>query len=613
VRWLLGGTLIGGSLDHKMRADGPILVVLPLRLAIASRRQLFGPKPDIRLLLAAAAGGAGCAFVPYSGKLAMLAAVVALSALFLWVRRRAAEARSRAEVKPNGQLTGGAGSGNQMPGEALAVGALEAIIENSPLAIYASDLEGHVTSWNRTAEAIFGWTEEEVLGHPVPLSTPTGEVLTGAEARSHRKDGTAVELSVWRAPLRDATGAVTGCITMAANVTERKSLERQLQQSQRMEAVGRLAGGVAHDFNNLLTVITGYAYMLVEDLAGEDACRSNAEEILHVVDRASALTTQLLAFGRRQVAQPKTIDVNELVLNIDKMLRRLIGDNIELVTALSPDAGRIHADPAQIEQVLMNLLVNSRDAMPEGGRITVETANATLEEQQASNPLAARPGQYVVLSVLDSGHGMDEETRAHIFEPFFTTKEQGKGTGLGLAQVYGIVKQSGGEIVVASAPGQGTCMRVFLPRAYGAVAADARERPEAEGGHGTETVLVVEDQDEVRRLVSELLEQRGYTVLSAAQPQDAIAICNAHAGPIELLLTDVVMPQMGGRELAEKTAWIRPAMKVLFMSGYTEEVLAGIGEPGFAFLRKPFTPAVLAHKIREVLEAEPRGLPATAE
>ncbi|HVX65409.1 MAG TPA: ATP-binding protein [Bryobacteraceae bacterium] len=582
------------------------------RSSIASECHFLLAKADILLLVAAAAGGAACAFLPYSGLLAGVSAAAAVPFSILGLLARAASLRRPTQLTSNTQVTdqGSAGPG---PHEAVAVGALQAIIENSPLAIYASDLDGRVASWNHAAEAVFGWTEQEVLGLPVPLSAPAEEVLTGAGTRCCRKDGTSVELSVWRAPLRDATGAVTGSITLAADVTYRKSLERQLQQSQRMEAVGRLAGGVAHDFNNLLTVITGYAYMLVEDLAGDPACRANAEEILRAVDRASALTKQLLAFGRRQVAQPKVIDVNDLVLNIDKMLRRLIGENIELLTALSPDAGKIHADPAQIEQVLMNLVVNSRDAMPEGGRITVETANATFDGQQDRNLLPAPPGQYVVLSVLDSGHGMDEETRAHIFEPFFTTKEQGKGTGLGLAQVYGIVKQSGGEIEVVSTPGQGTCIRLFLPRAFGAVAAAGREGPEAEASHGTETVLVVEDQDEVRRLVSEVLEQRGYTVLSAPEPEDAIEICNAYTGPIELLLTDVVMPQMGGRELAEKATWIRPAMKVLFMSGYTEEAVAETGEPDFAFLRKPFTPSVLAHKIREVLEAKPRGLSAAAE
>jgi PAS domain S-box-containing protein len=557
--------------------------------------QFHRPKADVWLPPAAAAAGAGFLLAPYSGVLAALGAILALSGFLFWRRVRA--------VPPE--------SGADRGREALGAGALDAIIENSPLAIYAADFLGRVTSWNRAAEAVFGWTEQEILNRPAPLSMPSGEALTGVEARSRRKDGTVVELSVWRAPLSDGSGGFPGSITMAADVTDRKSLERQLQQSQRVEAVGRLAGGVAHDFNNLLTVIAGYACMLVEDLAGDDVCRANAEEILHAVDRASALTTQLLAFSRRQVAQPKTIDVNDLVLNMDKMLRRLIGEDIELVTVLSPDTGKIHADPAQIEQVLMNLVVNSRDAMPEGGRITIETANIAFDEQHAS-PSTTRRGPYVVLSVLDSGQGMDEETKAHIFEPFFTTKPQGKGTGLGLAQVYGIVQQSGGTISVTSAPGQGTSVRVLLPRAFGAVSTDTRERLDSNGRHGTETVLLVEDEDEVRRLVSEVLEQRGYTVLAAAQPNEAIEICNAHRGPIELLLTDVVMPQMGGRELAERAAWIRPAMRVLFMSGYTEEAVAGAGGAGFAFLRKPFTPEVLTRKIREVLEAEPRGFTAAA-
>lgn len=496
--------------------------------------------------------------------------------------------------------------------EPLSLGALEAIIDNSPLAIYASDLNGNVRSWNRAAEAVFGWTEQEAVGQPVPVSTEPLEIVSGAEARCHRKDGTSVELSVWRAPLRDTSGVVKGCITMAADVTDRKSLERQLQQAQRMQAVGRLAGGVAHDFNNLLTVITGYAYMLLEDLGAGHAGRSNAEEILHAVNRASSLTTQLLAFSRRQVAQPKTIDINELVLNMDKMLRRLIGEDIELVTALSPDAGRVEADPAQIEQVIMNLVVNSRDAMPEGGRITIETASTALDQEYTRHHLTAGPGPYVMLSVLDSGHGMDEETRAHIFEPFFTTKEQGKGTGLGLALVYGAVKQSGGDIAVSSAVGQGTSIRVYLPRSSGAAAPDVRERPDTDRGEGTETVLLVEDEDEVRRLVTELIEQRGYTVLAAANAHEAIDICNSYHGPIELLLTDIIMPGMNGTELAEKVAWIRPDMKVLLMSGYTEDEIPG-GLPRTAFLRKPFTPAVLTRTIREVIETQARGLGAAAE
>ena len=503
--------------------------------------------------------------------------------------------------------------------------ALEAIVNNSPLAIYTTDLEGRVSSWSRAAAGMFGWTEEEALNERVPFlplealdafSNPGNEPAPeGIEARSVRKDGANAELRLWRAPLRDASGAVTGFIMIAADLTENKSLERQLQQAQRMEAVGRLAGGVAHDFNNLLTVITGYGYMLLEDLRDQPALSGNVDEILRVVDRASALTSQLLAFSRRQAAQPKTIEVNTLVLNMDKMLRRVIGEDIELVTALSPDAGKINADPFQVEQVIMNLVVNSRDAMPEGGRITIETANATLDKEYARVHLTTRPGKYVMLSVIDTGHGMDEETRARIFEPFFTTKEQDKGTGLGLAQVYGIVKQSDGEIAVTSAPAQGTRVQIYLPRVFGVVAADALEQTEEGRALGTETVLLVEDEDEVRRLVHEILEEHGYTVLPAAQPQDALEICQTYHGRIELLLTDVVMPQMGGRELADRAGWIRPDMKVLFMSGYTEEATPGasITEPSGPFLRKPFTPAALTRKIREVIEQAPQGMGATAE
>jgi PAS domain S-box-containing protein len=503
--------------------------------------------------------------------------------------------------------------------------ALEAIVNNSPLAIYTTDLDGRVKSWGRAAERMFGWTEEEALNERVPflalealdaLGAPGNEpALEGIEARSARKDGANVELRVWRAPLGGASGAVTGFIVIAADLTGNKSIERQLQQAQRMEAVGRLAGGVAHDFNNLLTVITGYGYMLLEDLRDRPACRGNVDEILRVVDRASALTSQLLAFSRRQVAQPKTIEINALVLNMDKMLRRVIGEDIELVTALSPDAGKINADLGQVEQVIMNLVVNSRDAMPDGGRITIETANARLDKEYARVHLTTRPGDYVMLSVIDTGHGMDEETRARIFEPFFTTKEQGKGTGLGLAQVYGIVKQGDGEITVTSAPAQGTRIQIYLPRVFGVVAADALEQTEEGRTVGTETVLLVEDEDEVRRLVQEILEEHGYTVLPAAQPQDAVEICQAYRGRIELLLTDVVMPQMGGRELAERAGRIRPDIKVLFMSGYTEDATPGVGvpEPGEPFLKKPFTPAALTRKIREILEQPERKMGAAAE
>ena len=478
--------------------------------------------------------------------------------------------------------------------------ALEAIIDASPLAIYATDLEGRITRWNAAAERILGWSRPEALGRRLPFvpparmaaySTPEdgggcGEERAGLELSCVRKDGRAVDVKLWRAPLRDAGGAPNGCIAMVVDVTERRAIERQLLEAQRLEAVGRLAGGVSHDFNNLLTVITGYGTMLLEQSESNAVMRANAEEILRTAERASALTCQLLEFSKPQSAEPGPVSINELVLDMDKMLRRVIGEHIELVTALSPDAGMIKAEPAQIEQVIMNLVVNARDAVPDGGRITIETASETIG------------GEVVVLSVLDNGVGMDEETRARIFEPFFTTKGQGKGTGLGMATVYAIVKQAKGEITVTSAPERGTAIRVYLPRVR---LAAVKPQPRPEVSHrqrGTETVLLVEDEDTVRRLVSGLLEQHGYTVLPAALPQEAIALCASHNGAIHLLLTDAVMPQMSGRALAEEAGRIRPDLRVLLMSGYTEDA----GEPGAAFLRKPFTPGVLTRKVREVLD-----------
>ena len=375
-------------------------------------------------------------------------------------------------------------------------------------------------------------------------------------------------------------------------VREATQWKRKAEQAQRMATVGRLASGVAHDFNNLLTVIAAYGHMLREEPAGSPAAQDHVEQILRTVERASALTCQLLAFSRRQVEPPRAIDVNELVLNMDQMLRRVIPEDIELVTALGPAPGMINADPAQIEQVIVNLVVNARDAMPDGGRITIETASH-------SHP--ALPDGCVMLSVADTGVGMDEETKARIFEPFFTTKGQGRGTGLGLSTVYSIVKEGHGEISVTSAPGQGTRIAISFPRVC--QLGPEREAGPADLGRpcGTETLLVVEDEDNVRRLVSEVLEQHGYTVLATGHPQEAIAICAGHSGAIDLLLTDLVLPRMRGGELAQRAGWIRPDMRVLFMSGYTESAT----EPFAAFLRKPFTPAALARKVREVLDRAP--------
>ncbi len=392
---------------------------------------------------------------------------------------------------------------------------------------------------------------------------------------------------------------------LSAEITERKQLEAQLLQSQKMEAVGRLAGGIAHDFNNLLTVIKGYSELLVEEVGGDGRLRRAAEEIDKAADRAALLTRQLLAFSRRQVLEPEVLDLNDVVANMDKMLRRLIGEDIDLVSVRRPGLGRVKADPGQIEQVIMNLAVNARDAMPQGGKLTLETANVELDEVYARNHVAITPGSYVMLAVSDTGCGMDAETQARIFEPFFTTKELGKGTGLGLATVYGIVKQSGGYIWVYSEPGQGTTFKVYLPRLEEAVETAQPEREIVRPARGSETVLLVEDEENVRQLVRQTLEKNGYTVLEARAGAEATQLSAQHPGPIHLMLTDVVMPKMSGRELAERLALLRPGIKVLYMSGYTDNAIVhhGVLDPGTAFLQKPFTAADLGQKVREVLDS----------
>lgn len=381
--------------------------------------------------------------------------------------------------------------------------------------------------------------------------------------------------------------------------------EVQLQQSQKMEAVGRLAGGVAHDFNNMLTVIRGYSELVLSRLAPTDGFRKELEEVKKAADRASGLTGQLLAFSRRQFIAPKVLDLNAVIHNMEGMLRRLLGEDIvELCTVLDPDVGQLKADPGQVEQVIMNLAVNARDAMPSGGRLTVETSNVQFGNRRNRPPMGAEPGSYVALVVRDTGHGMDEETQSHIFEPFFTTKEKGKGTGLGLSTVYGIVKQSGGFIEVESKPGRGATFKIFFPRVDGA--AQGTESVAAGGDpiKGRETVLLVEDEPGVRRLVNETLRLHGYTVLEARHGIEALLTGAKHLGPIHLLLTDVVMPQMSGPEVAEKLATVRPEVKVLYMSGYPDHPAFSKGgvDTEHSFLQKPFTPSTLAQKVREVLD-----------
>ncbi len=398
-------------------------------------------------------------------------------------------------------------------------------------------------------------------------------------------------------------GGQPAALSVLLDVTSRRQLEEQLRQAQKMEAVGMLAGGVAHDFNNLLTIITGYSQLVLNNISPHDPNRHSVEQIMKAGERAGALTKQLLAFSRRQVLQPRVLELNKLVTSLSTMLQRLIGEDIELRLALPPELGRVSADPGQIEQVLMNLAVNSRDAMPKGGVLTIETANVELDQRYVGRHIAVKPGPYVLLAVSDTGFGMDAATRAHLFEPFFTTKGSGHGTGLGLSTVFGIVKQSGGSVEVYSEPDRGTSVKVYLPRIdQPAIAETARAGKTL--SRGSETILLAEDDDMVRTLVCETLEREGYRVIAASDPVNARHLAEQHRTPIHLLITDVVMPKVSGRELADQLLRRIPDLKVLYMSGYTDNAVlnSGILQKEVAFLQKPFTPAALAEKVREVLE-----------
>ena len=422
------------------------------------------------------------------------------------------------------------------------------------------------------------------------------------EFQGVRRDGTLI----WVETLMSVTSWRHGTALLATfvDVTERKRLEDHLRQSQKMEAIGRLAGGVAHDFNNLLTVISGRAQieLLRPELSGPS--RRNIDLIAEAASRASTLTKQLLAFSRKQVLQPRVLDVDIVVAGMEPLLRRLIGEDIDLVTATEPGLGRVRADPGQLEQVVLNLAVNARDAMPRGGRLTVETANAELDEAYARQQADVHPGPYVILAVSDTGVGMDAETRAHLFEPFFTTKGVGEGTGLGLATVYGIVKQSGGHITAYSEVGRGTTIKIYLPRVEAASELREAEPEPVVLRRGSETVLLVEDDEAVRELTCEVLEMHGYTVLAVADAGEAPGVLERSSRPIHLLVTDVVMPRLSGRELTERLRSLRPGLKVLYISGYagTAVVHHGVLDPGTPFLQKPFTPDALLRSVRKVLD-----------
>jgi len=485
--------------------------------------------------------------------------------------------------------------------------------------IFALSPEGTIASLNPAFETITGWRREEWVGRPFerlvhPEDLPLALELLGRVVRGELRPASQFRVRTAKGEYRvgefSATpqlheGRLVGILGIGRDVTERVQLEQQLRQAQKMEAVGRLAGGIAHDFNNILTAITGYADLLLEDLAATDPRRQDADEIHKAADRAAGLTRQLLAFSRQQVLQPTVLEVNKLVSDLEKMLRRLLGEDVELSTRLAPTTGRVKADPGQLEQVVMNLAVNARDAMPSGGKLTLETANVDLDEAYAADHYPARAGPFVMLAVSDTGIGMSEETQAHMFEPFFTTKEKGKGTGLGLATVYGIIKQSGGFIWVYSEVGHGTTFKLYLPRVEelaerAAAPAQVRTRP----ARGTETVLVVEDEAPVRNVARQVLERHGYTVLEAPSAEAALDIATRYSGTIHLLLTDVVMPGLNGRELASRLADLRPDARVIFMSGYTDDAVTrhGVLEPGSAYVQKPFTPDAIARRVREVLD-----------
>ncbi len=433
-------------------------------------------------------------------------------------------------------------------------------------------------------------------------------VATGAEYdvehRIVRPDGNIRILHAHGEGIRDDSGALVSITGTVQDITEHRRLEEQFQVSQKLESVGRLAGGVAHDFNNLLTVINGYSELLLGQLEPVDPLRGPIEEISRAGERAAGLTQQLLAFSRRQVLQPRVLDLNAVLGDTGNMLRRLIGEDIELITTLPAGIGRVMADAGQVHQVLMNLVVNARDAMPGGGRLLIETANVDLDSVYAEKHPAVKPGPYVMLAVSDTGIGMDEATQAHLFEPFFTTKATGAGTGLGLSTVYGIVKQSNGSVWVYSEVGKGTTVKVYLPRVDAETTdAAAPQRPAAGELRGSETVLVVEDQAEVRALAREILTTYGYRVLEAANAGEALLLSERYAGPIHLMLTDVIMPGITGRELASRLSGVRPEMKIMFMSGYTDNVLlqGGVLDPGAGYVQKPFTPEKLLGPVRAVL------------
>ena len=492
------------------------------------------------------------------------------------------------------------------------------LFERNQAGVFRSTPGAGFIDCNEAFARMFGYEREELLKLPPAILYVGGKEERDSRIAEFRKTGQMKDFEIcYRHKNGSLVWAIQNVVLVqdekgrdvtegtVVDITERHQLEIQLRQSQKMEAVGRLAGGIAHDFNNLLTVIMGYSGSLRDRLKHDDEAREQAKRISQAADKAAALTRQLLAFSRMQLLEARVINLNSLVTNLDKMLRRLIGEDIELVTRTTAGLRRVKADPGQIEQVVMNLVVNARDAMPNGGRLTIETANVDLNESYAAAHATVLPGAYAMLAVSDTGEGMTPETQAQIFDPFFTTKELGRGTGLGLSTVYGIVKQSGGYIWVYSEVGHGTTFKIYLPQTTETdEPATVGESFAASTVRGSETILLVEDDGQVRELTRSVLAACGYAVLIPTDARAALAMAEEHAVNIRLLLTDVIMPGMNGRELARHLVERNPAIKVLYMSGYTENTVGqhGVLEPGTYFLQKPFTPSALGNKIREILD-----------
>lgn len=494
------------------------------------------------------------------------------------------------------------------------------VVEDAPYGIYRASIDGNLILVNPALQKILGYDSREDLlqanlgTHIYRRSAEHQKFIQAVLQEQYfkdveldwkRKDGAPITVRCSGWPVKDEAGAVTYLEVFAEDVTERRVLERQLRMAQKMEAVGRLSGGIAHDFNNLLGVIIGYSQLLKRSLGSANPLFEHAEEIEKASQRAVSLTRQLLAFSRQQVLEPVIVNLNTLVSDMEKMLPRLIGEDLALELNLDPELSPVKADLGQVEQVIMNLAVNARDAMPNGGKLTIQTANVELDVAYTRQHPGSRVGPYVMLAVRDTGTGIDPEIQSQIFEPFFTTKERDKGTGLGLATVYGVVKQSGGYIAVDSEKGKGACFSVYLPRVGQAVSAGETRTGQPASIRGSETVLLVEDAEALRKLANTFLRDSGYRVLTAADGMEALEVARSHSGPIHLLLTDVVMPGINGRVLGERLAPLQPGMKVLYMSGYTDSFIAGHGvlEAGTHLLHKPFTQETLARKVREVLDS----------